>query len=74
MYPIDLLLDYLKTLDEVLLCELLDISSEELVDMFQERIAKRRSYLEKEVELMNEVDGARAEDFVDEDNTDDDWN
>lgn len=70
MFPLDMLKEYLRSLDEVLLCELLDISAEELVERFEDRIIKRRAYLAKEVELMGEVDDARAEDFVDEDNPD----
>lgn len=72
-FPLDMLKEYLRSLDEVLLCELLDISAEELVERFEDRIIKRRAYLAKEVELMGEVEDARAEDFVDEDNTDEDY-
>jgi hypothetical protein len=71
MYPLDLLKEYLKTLDEVQLCELLDIAAEDLVDRFADKIRERRSYLTKELELINEVTDARAEDFVDEEFEDD---
>lgn len=74
MFPLDLLKEYLKTLDEVMLCELLDISAEDLVDMFEAKIRERRTYLTKELELIQEVEGARAEDFVDEELDDDEWN
>lgn len=39
----------LKALDEVSLLELLDISSEDIVEMFSERIEDRADGLEKEV-------------------------
>lgn len=52
MYPLDLLLNYLKQLDEVQLLELLDITSEDLIAAFRSRINSRRAILEKEVEIM----------------------
>lgn len=60
MFPLDLLKQYLKSLDEVMLCELLDISAEEIIVMFEQKIIDRRAYLSKEVEYMQEVEGARA--------------
>jgi hypothetical protein len=74
LYPLDLLKEYLKTLDEVQLCELLDIAAEDLVDRFADKIRDRRAYLTKELELMNEITDARAEDFVDEEFEEDEWN
>ena len=41
--------EILKTLDEVSLLELLDISSEDIVEMFSEKIEERADSLEKEV-------------------------
>jgi len=52
MYPLDLLINYLKQLDEVQLLELLDISSEDLIVAFRSKINSRRAILEKEVEMM----------------------
>ena len=52
MYPLDLLINYLKQLDEVQLLELLDISSEDLIAAFRSKINTRRAILEKEVEMM----------------------
>lgn len=52
MYPLDILTQYLLQLDEVQLCELLDISSEDLVAAFAHKIKERRAYLEKEMELV----------------------
>jgi hypothetical protein len=39
----------LTALDEVTLLELLDISSEDIVSMFSDRIEERADFLEKEV-------------------------
>lgn len=66
MIPLDLLKEYLKKLDEVQLCELLDLSSEELVEFFEERIHNRRAYLEKEVEFMYEYEEAKELNFDDD--------
>lgn len=65
MIPLDILLERLKQYDEVQLCELLDISSEELVEMFLERVKKRRYYITKELELMDPAD-AEADDGEEE--------
>jgi hypothetical protein len=43
------LLEELKHLDEIDLLELLDITSEELVEAFPKRIQKRRKYLEQKL-------------------------
>ncbi len=56
MFPFDILLERLKHYDEVTLLELLDISSEELIQMFAERIKERRQYLEKELEIVDEAE------------------
>jgi hypothetical protein len=44
----------LKQLDEVILCEVLDISSEELVDRFEDFIERDFDDLEAEFEEENE--------------------
>jgi hypothetical protein len=44
------LLEHLKKLDEVTLLEILDISSEEIVDRFTDLIEKKIDYLEAEFE------------------------
>lgn len=64
MYPIDKLINYLKTVDEVQILELLDLSTEDIISRFHDRIVERRSYLVKEVEIFDE---AEAELFFDED-------
>lgn len=47
------LCDWLKTLDEVTLLELLDVSSEELVDQFIDRIEENYTQLLSEKEQLN---------------------
>lgn len=44
------LLEKLRNTNEVLLLELLEITSEELVDAFYDKIQERFSYLERQVE------------------------
>jgi hypothetical protein len=62
MIPFDILLERLKQYDEVQICELLDVSAEELVDSFVARIRERRAYISKELELIDPADG-EADDF-----------
>ena len=52
MAHLDLLKEWLKTIDETQLCELLDISTEEIIDRFSDLIYQRRKYLEKEMEII----------------------
>lgn len=51
---LDVLIERLKKFDEVMLLELLDISSEEIVERFRDQIIARRDYLFGEVEEMSE--------------------
>jgi len=51
---LDLLKELLKKFDEVMILELLDISTEELLDMFEDRVIKKKKYLEQEVEALPE--------------------
>lgn len=44
------ILDRLKQVDEISLLEVLDISSEELVDRFEDRIRERIDYLMEDLE------------------------
>jgi len=53
MAHLDQLREYLLKLDEVALLELLDISSEEIVDRFEDFILARKEELEAEVEIMD---------------------
>lgn len=43
------LLEKLKTLDEVLLLELLEITSEQIVDAFLDQIGERETYIRHEI-------------------------
>ncbi len=55
----------LKT-DEITVLELLDISSEELVEAFPERIRQRLAYISKELEMaLEEQDEVRELNFDD---------
>ena len=65
MYPLDLLKEYLKGVDEVQILELLDISSEDLILYFEHKIIEKRAYLEKEVELFAEMDTDQTEKHMD---------
>lgn len=61
---LDLLIERLKQFDEVSLCELLDITSEEIIERFKDVIIQRREYLFGEIEEMSEewmTDEDRAE-------------
>lgn len=44
------LLEKLKKLDEVLLLELLEITSEEIVDMFIDKIDEKENYIRHEMD------------------------
>ncbi len=55
------LIEVLKTYDEVTLLELLDISSEDLVERFRDNIVSRQDYIKKEVE---------ANDYEEDDSSD----
>jgi hypothetical protein len=73
---LDRLKQYLRQVEETQLLELLDISSEEIVEMFKERIIQRKKFLEGEVEELprpqDEDDETEYldEDLYDEDNLD----
>lgn len=66
MTPLDLLIEYLKQVDEVQLLELLDIKSDEILDRFRDRVKERRGFLEKEMELVQAIEASQAEDYTDE--------
>jgi hypothetical protein len=69
MIPFDILLERLKQYDEVQILELLDLASEDLIELCVERIRQRRAYITKELELMDPAD-AEADDGDEEDT----WN
>lgn len=49
----DILFERLKNFDEISLLELLDITSEELLERFRDRVIKRQKQLFGEVEILN---------------------
>ncbi len=49
------LLELLRKTEETLLLELLDISSEELVDAFADRIEERLSYIYGQIQAKDEL-------------------
>lgn len=71
MYPLDKLLNYLRTVDEVQILELLDLSTEDILDRFRDRIVSRRQFLEKEAEIIDPTDFA-ADDLMEYPEDDDD--
>jgi hypothetical protein len=54
MSHLDLLIERLRHYDEVLLLELLDITSEELLNAFRTRVYNKRDYLYRELEVLEE--------------------
>lgn len=50
----DQLLQKLRNIDEVLLLELLDVKSDDLVDAFYDKIVERYSYIEAQLENTEE--------------------
>lgn len=71
---LDILFERLKQFDEVTLLELLDITSEELLERFKDKVNLRRDHLFGEVELLveddeeelDEWDGYQIEEYVDD--------
>jgi hypothetical protein len=55
-YPLDLIVNQLKTYDETELCDLLHITSEDLLRRFEDKVRQRRKYLEKELEIFPDSD------------------
>lgn len=47
---VDDIREYLRTVDEVALLELLDITTDELLDAFYDKIEERAAYIRKQVE------------------------
>lgn len=66
MIPLDLLIEYLKQVEETQLLELLNINSEEILERFRDKIKDRRGFLEKEMELVQSIEASQAEDYTDE--------
>ena len=51
---LDLLKELLKGYDEITVLELLEISTEDLLNMFEDRVIKKKKYLEQEIEALPE--------------------
>jgi hypothetical protein len=63
---VDLLIERLKQFDEVTLLELLDITAEELLERFLDKVDERKQQLFGEIEILNIED----EELDDEDDFD----
>lgn len=55
-YPLDILVNALKTYDETEVCDLLQITSEDLLRRFEDRVKIRRKFLERELEVFPDSD------------------
>ena len=54
--PLDILVNQLKTYDETEVCDLLRITTEDLIRRFPDRITTRRKFLENELEIFPQGD------------------
>lgn len=61
--PLDQIIDQLKTYDEVEICDILKITSEDLLRKFQDRIVARRKFLEQELEIYSIGDSSDDKEF-----------
>ncbi len=59
---LDILMERLRHYDEVQLLELLDISADDLLERFKDKVVSKHKYLAREMEVLEETD----EDLVDE--------
>ena len=64
MPQLDQIKEYLKTLDEVQLCELLGITAEDIINRFSDIISRKRRELESELEILDSS-------YEDDDDSDD---
>lgn len=60
---VDILFERLKQFDEVTLLELLDITAEDILTRFKDRVISRKSQLYGEVELLTPEDEELEEDW-----------
>jgi hypothetical protein len=56
MPHIDILLERLKAYDEEQICDLLDITTEDLLAKFRSRVLSKKQYLESEMEILSGTD------------------
>lgn len=66
MVRLDALKEWLLTVDETQLCELLDITAEDLVNRFEDIIIARRRLIEKEMEVLDSFIEDTELDFEDD--------
>lgn len=66
--PLDVLIERLKQYDEVQICELLELTAEDLVLAFVSKIRERREFLSTELEIFDD-----SEELLDEEPTDENW-
>lgn len=64
--PLDFIIERMKLYDPTEIIDLLDISSEDLIDKFYDRIVEKKDYLSGEFELFVDTDN-------DELDLDNDW-
>lgn len=64
MSHFDMLMERLKSYDEVTILELLNLTTNELLAKFAERVWERKEYIEREVEMLYEEQD--DEEMVDE--------
>jgi len=50
--PLDTIINYLQSVDEVQILELLDLKTEDILERFPDIIEKRKNILEKELEIL----------------------
>lgn len=61
----DRLLEYLRSIDEVALLDLLGLTTEDILDRFKDIVYNKRHILEKEVELLPNEDDSDGEEYED---------
>ncbi len=52
MVPLDTLITYLQSVDEVQILELLDLKTENILERFQDIVEERREFLEGQMEIL----------------------
>lgn len=75
MSHLDILMERLLHYDEIQILELLDISSEEILNRFQDKLLSRRDYVMRELEILEDpeedidefMDGFQVEFFEEPD-------
>lgn len=69
-HSLDILFERLKQFDEVILLELLDITSEDILNKFKDRVKAKREQLYGEIEILNIDDPELEEEHADEEYSD----